>query len=160
MADDTPLYLTPTNLKFIPTKERRRRRRDLRNLRPHIRRRDGGRCVYCGAAGQALDHILPHSKGGPDTLENLVLSCVRCNSVAGAKVFNSLDAKREYILARRPTFDADPQNRILSICCECYDAYRPRVGEATVFLCQDCMELQNDERSNRRTREDEAPYLV
>ena len=46
-------------------------------------RRDGHRCLYCG--GQfcknelTRDHVLPISRGGTDTWENVVAACKRCN---------------------------------------------------------------------------------
>jgi 5-methylcytosine-specific restriction endonuclease McrA len=41
--------------------------------------RDGGRCVYCGAAATSLDHVVPRSRGGAHTWENVVAACHRCN---------------------------------------------------------------------------------
>ncbi len=42
--------------------------------------RDGGRCQYCDQAAENLDHVVPRSKGGPHTWENVVAACRRCNS--------------------------------------------------------------------------------
>lgn len=46
--------------------------------------RDKFRCIYCGASaaeGATLhaDHVIPASKGGPTTLDNLVTACIDCN---------------------------------------------------------------------------------
>ena len=43
--------------------------------------RDGGRCVYCGAIATSLDHVVPRSRGGAHTWENVVSACGRCNHV-------------------------------------------------------------------------------
>ena len=41
--------------------------------------RDGGRCVYCSAAATSLDHVIPRSRGGTHTWDNVVSACSRCN---------------------------------------------------------------------------------
>lgn len=45
--------------------------------------RDGHMCMYCGITFSykklSRDHVQPASKGGPDTWENCVTSCLRCN---------------------------------------------------------------------------------
>ena len=42
--------------------------------------RDQWRCQYCGSAAENLDHVIPKSKGGSHTWENVVAACRRCNS--------------------------------------------------------------------------------
>ncbi|MGP0109613.1 MAG: HNH endonuclease [Acidimicrobiales bacterium] len=42
--------------------------------------RDGSRCQYCGSVAENLDHVIPRSKGGPHTWENVVAACRRCNT--------------------------------------------------------------------------------
>jgi 5-methylcytosine-specific restriction endonuclease McrA len=53
--------------------------------RKNILRRDGHRCQYCGRGDLplTLDHVLPLSRGGDDTWENLVCACVGCNNRKG-----------------------------------------------------------------------------
>lgn len=49
--------------------------------RRNILHRDGHSCQYCGYSGDelTLDHVIPRSRGGGETWENLVTACVRCN---------------------------------------------------------------------------------
>ncbi len=42
--------------------------------------RDGHRCQYCGAAAENIDHVIPKSKGGTHTWENVVAACRPCNT--------------------------------------------------------------------------------
>jgi 5-methylcytosine-specific restriction endonuclease McrA len=42
--------------------------------------RDGARCQYCGLAAENLDHVIPRSRGGQHTWENVVAACRRCNT--------------------------------------------------------------------------------
>lgn len=45
-----------------------------------IYKRDDHECQYCGSKKDlTLDHVIPRSKGGQDTWENLVTCCVTCN---------------------------------------------------------------------------------
>jgi len=45
--------------------------------------RDGFQCVKCGASGKdanlEVDHIIPISKGGKSTMDNLETLCFKCN---------------------------------------------------------------------------------
>lgn len=50
--------------------------------RTNIFKRDNYECVYCtnGDVKQlTLDHVIPQSKGGPNSWDNLVTACKKCN---------------------------------------------------------------------------------
>jgi 5-methylcytosine-specific restriction endonuclease McrA len=52
--------------------------------RKNILRRDGHQCQYCGVrTGLTVDHIIPKSRGGEDSWENLTAACLRCNNRKG-----------------------------------------------------------------------------
>lgn len=52
-----------------------------------VYRRDGARCVFCGSTENLqLDHIIPFSKGGATSLENLQLLCQKCNLEKSNKI--------------------------------------------------------------------------
>ena len=52
--------------------------------RKNVLRRDRFRCQYCGSRDRlTIDHVLPKSRGGRDTWENLVTACTRCNTRKG-----------------------------------------------------------------------------
>ena len=60
-----------------------------KKLRFEVFKRDRFTCQYCGAQSPDVvlhcDHIEPKSKGGEDTLLNLVTACQGCNSGKGAR---------------------------------------------------------------------------
>lgn len=46
----------------------------------------GETCAYCGARQQLQwEHIIPVSLGGPDSIDNMVRACPRCNQTKGAR---------------------------------------------------------------------------
>lgn len=65
--------------------------RASRSIPQHIKaavyQRDGGRCVQCGAQEYVeFDHIIPHSRGGATSVDNLQVLCRRCNGEKGARI--------------------------------------------------------------------------
>lgn len=64
--------------------------RTVRFNRRNIYVRDRFRCQYCGTApGReqlTIDHVVPRSKGGRSTWNNVVVACVRCNSLKGDRL--------------------------------------------------------------------------
>ncbi|MBK8252319.1 MAG: HNH endonuclease [Polyangiaceae bacterium] len=61
----------------------RARRPVVRLTRKNVMLRDGYLCQYCAARLPTRDlniaHVLPRSRGGPDSWENLVTACRQCN---------------------------------------------------------------------------------
>jgi 5-methylcytosine-specific restriction endonuclease McrA len=41
--------------------------------------RDGHRCQYCGGTAESIDHVVPRSRGGPHSWDNVVAACRPCN---------------------------------------------------------------------------------
>ena len=49
--------------------------------------RDGWACQYCGSRSQlTVDHVVPRSKGGPSSWDNIVASCAPCNRRKGDRL--------------------------------------------------------------------------
>ncbi len=63
--------------------------RTVKFNRRNIYMRDHYTCQYCGVRPPkeelTIDHIIPRSKGGRSTWENVVLACQTCNSHKGSK---------------------------------------------------------------------------
>jgi 5-methylcytosine-specific restriction endonuclease McrA len=55
------------------------RHRELSISRRGVFARDGHRCQYCGDKAETLDHVVPRSRGGGHTWENVVAACRPCN---------------------------------------------------------------------------------
>lgn len=60
-------------------------------LRAELMERDKWICRYCGEAvttsTATLDHIVPRSRGGPNTPENLTTACLACNSIKSGRTY-------------------------------------------------------------------------
>ncbi|MBT7924323.1 MAG: HNH endonuclease [Opitutae bacterium] len=61
--------------------------REMKFNRQNLFERDGYRCQYCGNSFVAkelnMDHVVPRDRGGKTSWENVVTSCIRCNSRKG-----------------------------------------------------------------------------
>lgn len=69
--------------------------RPTRNL---IYKRDGYTCAYCGAKENlTIDHIMPSSRGGEDTWENLITACGKCNTLKGNKTPQESNMKLNFV---------------------------------------------------------------
>ena len=49
--------------------------------RKNLFKRDNNTCVYCGSKDElTLDHVLPKSRGGRTSWDNVVTACHKCNN--------------------------------------------------------------------------------
>ena len=71
------------------TRYERLRRPVIRLSRKNLMLRDGHQCQYCARTPMVrelnIDHVLPRSRGGPDSWENLVTACRVCNLRKGRR---------------------------------------------------------------------------
>jgi 5-methylcytosine-specific restriction endonuclease McrA len=58
-----------------------------RKIRAKVLLRDQNCCYYCGQEATTVDHLLPRSKGGNDSMDNLVAACTKCNYSKGGRFF-------------------------------------------------------------------------
>lgn len=67
-------------------------KKEVRFTRHNIFERDKNTCQYCGVEFDRkdlnLDHVFPRDKGGQTTWENVVCSCIRCNSRKGNRLLH------------------------------------------------------------------------
>ena len=59
-------------------------KKEVKFTRHNIFERDRNTCQYCGKVFERkdlnLDHVIPRDRGGPTSWENIVCSCIRCNT--------------------------------------------------------------------------------
>ncbi|HEY5893333.1 MAG TPA: HNH endonuclease [Chthoniobacterales bacterium] len=77
-------------------------KKEVKFTRHNIFERDKNTCQYCGKVFDRkdlnLDHVIPRDKGGLTTWENVVCSCIKCNTRKG----NHLQHEVNMHLIRKP----------------------------------------------------------
>ena len=83
----TPMVVKPEvrpSLKPAPLGERNTRA-IAKDVKIEVAARDGGWCRQCGSNKELhFDHVIPWSKGGANTADNIQLLCGTCNRRKGA----------------------------------------------------------------------------
>lgn len=78
-------------------------KKEVKFTRHNVFERDKNICQYCGKIFDRhdlnLDHVLPRDRGGQTTWENIVCSCIPCNTRKG----NRLPHEAQMYLIRKPT---------------------------------------------------------
>jgi 5-methylcytosine-specific restriction endonuclease McrA len=69
----------------------------LKPTRENIFRRDELKCLYCDSPKDlTIDHVLPRSRGGGNTWENLATCCSKCNSRKGDRTPDEANMKMRH----------------------------------------------------------------
>lgn len=98
----------------------------------------GARCYYCRKeAATTIDHVVPYSWDAVNDIENLVPACALCNAIAGDKMFEDVEQKRQYILSQRAK-----RTNMRAICPECLLPFTYRTHSPSMFLCAECYDLE------------------
>lgn len=114
-------------------------RRGVRFTRRNVFYRDRSRCQYCGRGFMQrelnLDHVVPLSKGGKSTWDNVVTACVACNSRKGSRT--PIEAGMS--LVRRPFKPAGHPVLRAGWLGACHEEWRTFLDEAywNVELCDE-----------------------
>ena len=77
-------------------------KKEVKFTRHNVFERDKNTCQYCGQTFDRndlnLDHVIPRDRGGNTTWENVVCSCIPCNTIKG----NRLPQEAQMTLIRKP----------------------------------------------------------
>ncbi|MGQ0617400.1 MAG: HNH endonuclease [Acidimicrobiia bacterium] len=85
-------------------------RRRVAVSRRAVMARDSGLCQYCGTRADSIDHVVPRSRGGTHTWDNVVAACRPCN----VHKRDRLLAETSMRLRQRPAAPGGPSWSILA----------------------------------------------
>ena len=106
----------------------------------------GSMCFYCGdEVAMTIDHVIPVSWRSISDIENLRPSCVLCNVIAGNKMFDGIEHKKQYINERRKRY----RNR-RCVCTDCLMPYAYREHSPSLMLCPECYDTEYDTSHSRK----------
>jgi len=68
--------------------------------------RDGHRCQYCGASAENIDHVVPRSRGGSHSWDNVVAACRPCNTAKRDRMLeeSGMKLRRPPVVPRERTW--------------------------------------------------------
>ena len=132
-SEDEPWVGTPTRRLRVPrvvvlVDFDRLPRREVKFTRRNVYLRDGSRCQYCGRVFAIsklnLDHVVPASRGGRSTWENVVASCFACNT----KKRNRLPQEAGLTLLKEPRRPRWQAFLSVSVSPDVHDAWKTFLG--------------------------------
>lgn len=92
LAFDVPSVIRLRYLVRVPYQRR------VNLSRRAVLHRDGNACQYCGRDADSIDHVVPRSRGGDHSWDNVVAACRRCNLSKGSRLLG----ETTMVLHRQP----------------------------------------------------------
>jgi len=96
----------------------------------------GRSCAYClEEPAQSIDHIVPWSYSYCDEIWNLRPCCLWCNLHAGDKMFESFEAKQDFLRKKRMRGRSAVSR---TVCTTCFLPYQRPHMTTSMFECPIC----------------------
>lgn len=112
-----------------------------KKTRFEVFKRDKFSCQFCGEEAPKvvleIDHILPVSKGGDNSLVNLVTACFNCNRGKGAKKLND---SSEVSKQKKSLDDLQERANQMKMLAE----WRRELKKLDDMFCKECLKIIND----------------
>jgi 5-methylcytosine-specific restriction endonuclease McrA len=54
-------------------------------------------CAYCQSYGNTIDHVIPRSRGGQHSWDNVVIACFRCNNKKSDSLLSEIGWKLPFV---------------------------------------------------------------
>lgn len=128
-----------------------------------VLKRDQFTCQYCGKSGCKLevDHVVPVSKGGADTIENLRTACFDCNRGKSASSIGDLPVSDRYAFSLTDCGHVEYVGRVLT---ETESAWRVECVDAVMLLCVgllvECGEIRDLPKGQSRCFSDSGAMMM
>ncbi|WP_429544315.1 HNH endonuclease [Pseudomonas frederiksbergensis] len=84
-------YISAYQSAVLPPRRRAKKKPIPSSLRVQVFARDGHACLRCGCSvlmRLRADHVIPESKGGVASMDNLQTLCMSCNSWKGVQAID------------------------------------------------------------------------
>lgn len=106
------------------------------SIREYVKERETrDECIYCVTEGDlTLEHVLPSTRGGPDTTDNAVWVCQSCNSSKGDKGLYEW-----YGLDKRDDVPRIAEGKYLKLLHSMHEELGTLDEEEISKLCGDCI---------------------
>ena len=107
--------------------------RDIKYSRENIFNRDDFKCQFCGQRFKlselTVDHVVPKSKGGKSTWDNIVSACKKCNNKKADRTPDQANMKLIHKPVKPKWIDPITNKRGRAHICESWKKYMPRMDD-------------------------------